>query len=166
MRRARLLILLISVVLFSSCNKPSSYWCKGYLTIWNATEFTIFLESNIESYGRSYHSEKVLSGSDSDVASTRAFDTVVENVDDLRIEDFVVNYEDAKVSVYYENENGERELIYTWSYASRNDDSIKQLFNLDDSKVSFDNVRHLEDDALFEIRYRFCITDDMLPQAE
>lgn len=166
MRRARLLIVLISVVLFSSCNKPSSYRCVGYLKIRNATEFTVFLESNIESYDIPYFSREVPAGDFSYVAETRLFNTVVENVDDLRIEDFVVNYEDAKVSAYYENENGERELIYTWSYASRNDDSIKQLFNLDDSKVSFDNVRHLEDDALFEIRYRFCITDDMLPQAE
>lgn len=160
MRRARLLILLISVVLFSSCNKPSSYRCVGYLKIRNVTEFTIFLESNIESYDFPYFDKEVRAGGFSYVAGTRLFNTVVENVDDLRIEDFVVNYEDAKVSAYFENENGERELIYTWTYASRNDDSMKQLFNLDDSELTFgqDNIdrRHLYS------TYSFYIADDML----
>lgn len=77
-----------------------------------------------------------------------------------------MNYRDAKVSAYYENENGERELIYTWSYASRNDDSIKQLFDLEDSEMCFGNVRNTGHNDLFEIRYRFYITNDMLPYAE
>lgn len=145
---------------------PSSYCCIGYLVIRNHTETTIFLESNIERYGLSSFSVKILPGSYDDVAETRLFATVVENVDDLRIEDFIVNYRDAKVSAYYENENGERELIYTWTYASRNDDSIKQLFNLDDSELCFDNVRNIGHNDLFEMRYRFYITDDMLQKSE
>lgn len=149
-----------------SCNKPSFYRCIGYLVVCNETESTIFLESNIERYEIPYFSKKVSSRDFSYVAGTRIFDIVVENVDDLRIEDFIVNYEDAWVSAYYENENGERELIHIWTYASRNDDSIKQLFNLDDSEMCFDNVRDIGHNDLFEMRYRFYITYDMLPKAE
>lgn len=64
--------------------KPSSYRCIGYLVIRNQTETTIFLESNIERYGLSSFSAKILPGSYDDVAETRLFATVVENVDDLR----------------------------------------------------------------------------------
>ena len=158
-------------LLMTSCfsKAPTCEYYIGYLRICNRTDKTIIIESDIQTYDG--HSRELALGrrKGEDIAGTRKFFIPYsegEFVNDLRIEDFIVNYEDAKVSAYYENENGEREMIYTWTYASRDDDSIKQLFNLEDSKVSFDNVRHLEDDALFEIRYRFCITDDMLPQEE
>ncbi len=160
MKRISILILFSFVLV--SCNKPSSYRCKGYLFIRNETESTIFFESNIESYGLSSFRDEILPGSYSDIAETRLFATAVENVDDLRIEDFIVNYDSAQVSAYYENENGERELIYTWTYASRSDDSIKQLFNMDDSILVSDDVPNLWNDEVFRVRCRFYITDDML----
>ncbi len=171
MKKLNILLLLATCLLMTSCfSKTSGYeYYMGYLCIRNRTDKTIIIESDIQTYDGHSREIKLERFESKDIAGTRQFFIPAvegEFVSDLRIEDFIVNYDSAQVSAYYENENGERELIYTWTYASRNDDSIKQLFNLDDSEMCFDNIRDIGHNDLFEMRYRFYITYDMLPKAE